>query len=235
MGEKSIKGGEIGRSKRAGVPLARAERLAAQTSSTSGGKGKLALLAGVLGLAVVGVAVFSLSPESTAPTSQTVADSRQAAVTPAAPVTDINPTVAVDPDPAPPASTAPSPAQAAPTVAPVEQRVTQAACITAIEANLLALRDKSLLATSAPWPGKQDEINTLVQYVLDCSDGSIEMIGSMELVGSGLANLLVSWDRFAFTLQLRTVPKPAMMGEDPDEMANTYTETSDRRISFLIR
>ncbi|MBM7069851.1 hypothetical protein [Actibacterium sp. 188UL27-1] len=228
----------VGRSRRAGVPLARANRLAEKTAGKAAPRGMWLLAATLSGAVAIAIVAFGfLASDNASPTTVTEVTSpakAAAAVSSVAASKDTD----VQPDQAPPAEgTAQARVERPPTVK-AEPQIFRAACVTAIEANLLALKEKSQIAASTPWPNKQDEIGTLIQYVLDCPDSSIDMVGSMELIGSGLADLLISWDRFAFTLELRTVPRNALAAveaDDPAARETNYAEDNERRIRFLIR
>lgn len=174
---------------RAGLPLARAQRLAVETQKRAK-RGRASVLYGVslLGVAgLVGLGVMSTTSETVTGTAPSVAT--------AAPVPS-QPTVASAQTPA---TVAPS----APIVVTLPVDPANPTCVQMVETHLNTLYRTS--AEDADWTGRQDAVATLIQAALDCDDTSLKITGSLELAGTNLADIRVRWGREDWTLDLAMV------------------------------
>ena len=238
---------EIGRSNRAGISLARAQRLSESAQSGSGSGVTLRLLATLLlcGAAVMVYFVAADAPESDV--AAAITRTNQALTAEAAPET-----ATAEPDETAAIEVAEQPIDEAPVaepldpkpevVAAVERQAApvryQSACIAAIEAQLDVLAAKSEGAEASAWTDKEEEIGTLMQYVLDCPDAGIEINGNVELVAKDIADLFIRWDRFGRSLKLNTVPPTPWEAEDiiiNDTRYVLNAPAGTQWIQFLIR
>lgn len=240
---------EIGRSNRAGISLARAQRLSESAQSRSGSGVTLRLVATLLlcGAAVMVYLVAADTPEGDVVATNTGADltvestaetdSTEPDETSAIEVAEQTTAQSIDEDPITEAL-----APATDVVAAVERQTSpiryQSACIAAIEAQLDVLAAKSEGAEASTWIDKEAEIGTLMQYVLDCPDAGIEINGNVELVAKGIADLFIRWDRFGRSLKLNTVPPTPWEAEDiiiNDTRYVLNAPAGTQWIQFLIR
>lgn len=205
---------------RAGLPLARAQRLAAEADSRAR-KGKANVLygIGVLGVAaLVGAGMMSREAgfETTANASeQTRAEEPIVAAAPSQPETLPVPKAVAQPE-----------SQTAPVVpASISVDRTQPQCVQAIETRLDALYQ--LGATGKP--GVESAIRGLVQTALDCDNTQLRITGSMELIGTGLADVRVRWGRADWLLDLAMVETADRQATPPAAIIN------DSSVEFVIR
>ena len=199
---------------RAGVPLARAHRLASQAEKTS--KDRSWVLS-FLGLATVGALVaYGIY-------GQSVPSASAAEVRPQA----VQPVVAASaPDPAPDAAPEVTAAQIAPLAPVVEASASAPVCINTIQTKVEALQVSVMIDTDA---AHQDAVAELLQSTLDCESATLRIEGSLELFGSGLAALRVRWDSDVQRLDLAMIDTSAAATDLPVPEAGTQT------IEFVIR
>ncbi len=213
---------------RAGIPLARANRLREQTQILARRPA-----GGVLGLstiAVIGlVAVGTLAPGG-APTAQAkeyiavVRDVIPEPVRTAVLGEDKMQEVATAPSPRQvetqqvrPA-TAPRPTMAKPeTAAVAEVRSGAPYCIRMIDPHLGALT--SDVDGGAPWTELKDDLGRLVQNALDCPEAGVQIVGSLSLAATDIADMRLRWDRAENSLELATVARNG--SERPNPQTNT--------------
>lgn len=230
---------------RAGMPLARAKRLAEQTNKVSFGAPwvyttvGLVAVAGLVGYGLIGgttfapatganVASASVTPRALSTPAPAGTDAPAPTVAATEPQADMPAFAAADPvDPdieaeavaaAEPAATTPE-TEFVPVAAP--------GCIANIEEQLLAL--SSLAASGDPTEADQGALSSLVQSTLDCTDAQLKIAGSLELFGSGLADLRVQWDRTDWSLDLAMIDSAFWSENDQAVTAN------DARVEFVVR
>lgn len=201
-----------GSGQRAGLPLARAQRLAAKVDRQSAAAPRAFLILGFLTVATIGAAaVFPVGgidfgsflnaekaeavPEATA-VSQ-VANDIQAEANVDTPVIidDLNVPVAT-------------------------------ACVQAIESQLAKLQT---VALTKEQPADYRQVGVLVQNAFDCSDASLKIDGSLELLGTGMANLRVQWNRVDRALHLSMIDQSATAPVADPAVAE------GRAIEFVLR
>ncbi len=196
---------------RAGLPLARAQRLAARTGSTSAGGPRAFLALGILSAGAIFAygAMRPVGPAAVPAVFVAAADAAGSAAGAAA-------------------SAAGERAAPAAALAPVEVAAPAAmpACISTIEAQLDVLR---AAAAGTGWSSQQQNVSKLVQDTLDCSDAKLQIDGSLELIGSGLADLRVRWDRADWTLNLAMIELSAAPAATDGGVAD------GQAIEFVIR
>lgn len=207
---------------RAGMPLARAQRLAARTGGTSAATPRAYLALGILSVAaIIGLGAAQGIPPAAGPADATPLPAPVAGVP--APTEEA---------PAPPAATivaAADPASGLVQVAadPAEGTVqaaagpvviaapaaTMAGCVGAIDGRVGLLR----ASAGTGWSAQRDGVLELLQSALDCRDARLEIAGSLELLGSDLADLRVRWNAAERALNLavvdRTATPPAAVAE----------------------
>ena len=205
---------------RAGLPLARAKRLAAETDRQAR-KGRVGVLYGfgLLGVAgLVGLGVMSSEPATQANGSVALATIAQAPAAAAAPsLPDALPVAAPDPTP--------EPDQAVLTSIPVDP--TQPACVQAVETRLDALYQMSRAEADAS--GVEGAMQGLVQAALDCDKTQLRITGSMELIGTNLADIRVRWGRANRLLDLAMVEIADRQAERP------VADIGDDLVEFVVR
>jgi hypothetical protein len=111
--------------------------------------------------------------------------------------------------------------------APPETAKASATCVDKIEEMLVNLRTSA--ETDESWSTQQEELTGLVQATLDCEGAGFRVAGSLELVGSGLADLKVHWDRNSKVLDL------AMIDRVEGSAAKQPAQPDDKAIEFVIR
>lgn len=215
---------------RAGLPLARAQRLAVETRKGAR-KGSTGLLYGVALLGVSALVGFGLvteqaSPPSSAVASQTtlpeqpliaspvgsaIADSAVAATeTASARVPQLEPVAAVQPQ----------------TVSlPIDSN--HPACVQSVETRLNTLHETTV--TKAHWSTQQSALSDLVQSALDCNEARLKIRGSIELIGTNMADVSVRWDRNSWTLDLN------MIDNIEEQAALSAPGITDDAVEFVIR
>jgi hypothetical protein len=193
---------------RAGVPLARAQRLAQKADAKSKqSRSRLPFVSLFLAVVVLGSAGFYYTEiaQKPAPIAAFVApESASAAVAnPSVEVAQINDGSAViDTDIANQEQSIDEvvPFVETPQFAP---RPVLAPCVRTIEQRLQSLYDVD--DQNAEWDVKRRHIRDAVQSVLDCDQATFEVTGDFELASSDLADLQVVWDRSAANLKLTIV------------------------------
>ncbi|PJI91532.1 hypothetical protein BC777_0361 [Yoonia maricola] len=215
---------------RAGVPLARAQRLAEKADAKSrSDKSFLPLISAILGLAVLGTAGYFYSGSGVSPavdaakvsvvSSADTAD--QSAVLNASPLEEtVERTVAAVPE-KPEAVVA----NVDPT-APLAPRPALAPCVQSVEQQLFSLHNAN--DQGAVWDVKRQHIRDAVQSVLDCDVASFDLTGDFELAASDLADLQINWDRSAANLKLTVVDSVAPAAQDV-----AYTDDG-QPIAFIV-
>lgn len=215
---------------RAGLPLARAQRLAVETKEAAH-KGSAGLLYGVSLLGVSALVGFGLvteqdsAPASVAanqttlpeqpfiesPIGYAIADSAVGAAKIAtASVSQLEPVAAVEPQ----------------TVfLPVDS--SHPACVQSVEARLNTLHKATL--SEAHWSKQQSALSDLVQSALDCNEARLKIRGSIELIGTNMADVSVRWDRNSWTLDLN------MIDNIEEQAALTTPGITDDAVEFVIR
>jgi len=232
--------------KRAGLPLARARRLAENAESKMGRGPSVVVATGLLSVAaIVAVGVMpgntarnldidsvaavtdqasvpapnssrrpvqrpEITAEVTTPKPAETAD--QATEIPANPTAQAPVTVSVDP-----------PAQPVPEVeAAVEANSTSTDpyCIQMIRAKVVSLQADTHAGSG--WDSHQHNVSQLVQSTLDCSHAGLQVTGSLELAGTGIADLRVRWNLDSWTLDLAVVDSNTpeadlQLAGDPDQ------------------
>lgn len=166
---------------RVGVPLARAQRLAAR-STTPQGKPRLpAILIGVAFTGLVAAGILAprhiSDPSVPADNLAAVADTALAS----SEFADLPPLAAPQPT----------------------SRARFVPCVGRIENQLRVLAGP----TASPDGGAEpsDQLSSLVQSTLDCREAGLEIQGSLELVTAGIADLRVRWDRDTSRLYLSVI------------------------------
>jgi hypothetical protein len=231
---------------RAGMTVARAQRLAAKTGE---GRSRGPQVYAVIGAAVVvGMAAYGILGAGQQGSNAELA---VAAVGPAvdpvvapqieasAATTDAPETVAVNlaPEVSAPEAPAPMPTGVVATAtdldAATEARPTDLAsastteCINRVEGMLKTLH--ASVSTDESWAKQQQGVTDLVQATLDCEDAGFQVAGSLELLGSGLADLKVAWDRDQKVLAL------AMIDRSDLTVTETTAVLDENTIQFVIR
>lgn len=223
--------------RRAGLPLARAQRLAAETERRAG-KGRAGVYGAVGVLSVAGLVVFGLMSDAS--------NDRSAAVTPS--VASVAPPLVAEPrqsastaavipsesTPTPQVPVASSTARDTVSGAAEPMRLTSVpvnasnpACVQAVETRLSALYQVSDKGNE--WAGLEEAIGNLVQAALDCDDAQLRITGSMELAGTDLADIRVAWEREDWLLDLEMVDFADRTAALPAAKIN------EERIEFVIR
>ncbi|SFI52851.1 hypothetical protein [Jannaschia pohangensis] len=234
----------VGVSARGGVHSSRARRLSDRVEQNSGSKGFGAVPLS-LGAVIVAIGAVSFLSLRSDPAVDSAADTPIAAVSIETPALDATPspvaeieieaptqdvalieaspdTPAASDDPVEVVATA-SVTEATPEAAPLRNFTTSTiACVAAVEFNLMAMeRGRSTATVSADWSSRQQQVTDLVQKVLDCPQAGFQVVGSLQLLEVGLADLEVIWDRDTAQLELRTVARasldPARPTQDPAE------------------
>jgi hypothetical protein len=231
---------------RAGMTVARARRLAARTGESRSRTSQVYAVIGavvVAGMAAYGILgagqqgtdadlVVAAVGSAAEPAASTKTDN--AAATANAPETMA---VTLAPEVNAPEATAPMPTELATAatslepateVQPVDRAsISTAECINRVEGMLKTLH--AAVSTDESWAKQQQGVTELVQATLDCEDAGFQIAGSLELLGSGLADLKVAWDRDQKVLALAMIDRSEL----------TVTETSavldENTIQFVIR
>lgn len=239
MADKRQIDGAPGR--RAGMPLARAQRLVEHTNEARGGMSKAIVGLGIVSVgtligvglmegersganAAVGDAAIASAPQPAAPGTPPV-EQEAIATLPAAPEADPLPMSAPDPAPSSQSEGTVVASLEEPAVAAIEPSGPY--CIQVIETQLLDLRASA--ANDAAWDAKQDDVAQLVQSALDCREAGLEITGSLELIDTPVADLKVTWDRDAWSLALVMIDSAEPTDPTPSE------SDSGRSIEFVVR
>ncbi|NNE89049.1 MAG: hypothetical protein HKN27_13320 [Silicimonas sp.] len=206
---------------RAGVPLARAQRLS-QKAVAKGESGKLPVLPIIV--AAIGFSGFvgytSVSAFRTTDEPAVVVEQK---TQPAKPAFVATPVTA----PAKVAEDVPWSAQASSKVVPVSVvRPRLAPCLASIEFRLRLLQTAN--ANNEPWSAKKDYIQSVAQSVLDCDQATIQLDGAVELAASDFADLRVRWDRNAAVLDLTIVDSV------PADMYQVAFSDDGQPVEFLV-
>lgn len=209
---------------RAGVPLARAQRLAQKADAKNQQSGSRLPLVGLfVVVALLGGAGFYYTemPQEPAPVVATTAPAPVAAA-----VAQINDdVVAIDTGVATQEQSTDVAAglDQTPVLAP---RPVLAPCVRTIEQRLLSLHDAD--NQNMEWNVKRQRIRDTVQSVLDCELADFDLTGDFELASSDLADLQVVWDRSAANLKLTIVDSIALSADQ-----TVYTDDG-QPIAFLV-
>ncbi|MEM9973940.1 MAG: hypothetical protein AAF771_07135 [Pseudomonadota bacterium] len=244
---------------RAGVPLARAQRLAKATKSASFGTPwvytAIGLLsaAGLAGYGVIAGSGATSRPAGTVTTAELANEqvpnssgalaslsdgaargfsdlaSETGAAVPSPGLNTIANVDAREVDTG--SSTAPSSQLAPPAevvrVSTVFEPVTGPSCIAEVERNILGL--SNLMDVDEPLEEQKGALAALVQSTLDCQDARLQIAGSLELFGSGLADLRVHWDRSGWNLDL------AMVDSTFGPSGAQSMKADDALVEFVVR
>jgi hypothetical protein len=228
---------------RAGMSMARAERLVAKTQTRANKSSRVFValgLATVAGMTAYGV----LGAKGNGPAQGMQA---YAASEPDVAIAPVPATVEMSAQPTLPAGTAEVeatlamvrdadlagadvPVDAIPETsppAPAENTIASAECVDVIEGLLVSLRTSA--AADGSWTTQQDGLTRLVQATLDCEGAGFRIAGSLELVGSGIADLKVHWDREGKVLDL------AMIDRTEGSVVEEAAVLDDTSIQFVIR
>ncbi|MEL6585407.1 MAG: hypothetical protein AAFY65_02535 [Pseudomonadota bacterium] len=172
---------------RAGMPLARAQRISARADTTRSTRSRPLIGLALVGAGAVTAILFAADP---APDQPAMAGSAPVASAPAAapPSEEGVPTQVVE--------TAAVPARP-------RTRALVVPCVYDIEQSFEALH---LLAAQSPdWDIRRDGIATLMQHAVDCGAASLNVTGSLELAMTDIADLRIRWDRKAARLDLAVI------------------------------
>lgn len=215
---------------RAGLPLARAQRLAAETQKRAG-KGSASLLYGLALLGVSGLVGFGLFTEqSSVPSSvvatQTALPEQPLIASPTAPaMAEVSVPVAEI------VSAAVKPLEmeksAEPQAVSLPINSSHPACVQSVETRLNILHETTV--SNAHWSKQQSTLSDLVQSVLDCNETRLKIRGSMELIGTDMADVRVRWDLKNWTLDLN------MIDNIEQHPALSTSDTTDGTVEFVIR
>lgn len=232
--------------KRAGLPLARANRLA-ESAEAKKGRGPTFIVATGL-LTVAAIVSLGVTPGNTALDKFfNISDSSGAA-----PVLDVSkrPIARAEPvaEPAPvmeqtTAAAVEAPVETASVVEAIEPPAESAKegrllamvgdnsndpyCIQRIESRLVSLH--AATRSGPEWNNRVNDVSQLVQTTLDCSHAGLQVIGSLELAGTGIADLRVSWNLETWTLDLAVVDST---NRDADLQV---ASASDQSIEFVVQ
>ena len=205
---------------RAGVPLARAQRLKKQANANKSGRGPLI---GVGVALLAGLAAFAALGPGTEPEATVTAAVEQ----PEAPVT-----AAVEQ----PVEPAEAPARAAaiatePVLSPAATSVPRDTalprCIAGIETQLNDVFAQR--GDDHAWPVKQQGLSSLVQAGLNCELAMVEMIGSFDVAQSELGSVHVKWNRDTRALRIAVVDSNTRANYPP------IMDENDRPIAFIVK
>ena len=187
---------------RAGMPLARAQRLTDRAGETQRKPKSPWIFAAILAVAVAGGGIYVLIEQ--AQLRDIPADAATSIAAPTVPAT-IEPTQS----PASSQSTTGTTATGGTALAP---RPALSRCMAQIESHLTALQTAS--ATAQPWDTKRTHIRSAAQTALNCDTAGVTFEGDFELAASDFADLQVTWDRatgrLAFTI-VDSVPPGARL------------------------
>ncbi|SFS15312.1 hypothetical protein [Yoonia litorea] len=220
---------------RAGVPLARAQRLAKQAEARSANRKSAApAVVGILAVTLLGIGGYFYS--SGAPSAAAALGDAQegGAVSPIIQEPENTQAVALNdtavPEPvAAPFATEPATAVVAPAIQTVPERQVFAPrpvlppCVNAVERHLTNLYRADVTGTQ--WDTKRQHIRDTVQAVLDCELATFTLDGDFDLAATALADLQVSWNRSAASLSLAVIEStgnkvtPAVLTEDGQPIA----------------
>lgn len=231
---------QVGR--RAGVSLARAQRLAGKTSSAGTTPSRVYVSLGILAIGgFVGYGLYASENTSEHPILQAgAAEVTEAPVSGSAPnalaLALSTPPAMADTSSEPLPSPELQPIEEALEVAdtpdspiPADSEVVVALpdCVQSIEDKVASLR--SATSGDDAWAAQQGNVAALVQATLDCSHAQLEIAGSLELLGTDLADLRISWDREDWNLDLAMIDGLGQLEAGPDPASDATT------IQFVIR
>ncbi|MEO0918325.1 MAG: hypothetical protein AAFY31_15290 [Pseudomonadota bacterium] len=215
---------------RAGLPLARAQRLTAETQKRAR-KGSAGLLYGVGILGVAGLVAFGVSSEQNSTSTQTAAIQTPLPEQPAIGAADATPPSVTSAQTAGVVQAAVPSSEAAlaasPTVTSLPIDVSHPACVQSVETRLNTLHE--MTANQTHWSQQQNALSDLVQAALDCNDTRLKIVGSIELIGTNMADVRVRWDRNNWTLDLN------MIDNIEQQAALSATGITDDAVEFVIR
>ncbi len=211
---------------RAGLPLARAQRLTAETQKRAR-RGGTGVLYGIGIFSVAGLVGFGVMTGQ-APDPVQVASLQTSASDAAfdAPTTITASDTVVDAI----ASVADAPNEFVPeapvtTSIPIDQN--DPACVRSVETRLNSLHEMAV--TDVHWSRQQDALSNLVQAALDCSETRLKIVGSIELIGTDMADVRVRWDRNNWTLDLN------MIDNIEQQSALASPGITEQAVEFVIR
>lgn len=221
---------QVGR--RAGVSLARAQRLAGKTSTADSVAPRLYVGVGALAIVgLVGYGIYEGTQASAAPDSNLIASistGTPADVTaPIAGAASSAPAYALVEGAEAVVSPTSAPVPDAPVAQPREIVAAVPGCVETIERKIDVIR--SAAAGENDWNVQQENVTALVQATLDCSDAQLEIAGSLELLGTDLADLRIRWDREDWNLDLAMIDGADLPGEE------AAADPEAKTIQFVIR
>lgn len=216
---------------RAGVPLARAQRLNEKATAQADRGPSTALPVAISGIALIGVLAFFTMGQSSSPSDVSVTP--VGAVKATAQELPQDPTPEIAPAPLETASVAvpdvmrfASAVDAAAEAPAQSARPRLAPCIETIEVTLRRL--EAVNAQGLDWEAKQLHIQDMAQAGLNCHLAIVQLDGDVELAKSDLADLRVRWDRDSAVLELTIVDS---FGDDLHKVA--YTDDG-QPIEFIV-
>lgn len=205
---------------RAGLPLARAQRLHAQTARI--GRFSALRTTAVSLVAIGAVVVFGAFPAASArvqsvilaasngtPLAQLAGDLVQ-------PLPQDAPTEVASAEPVVTEDIAPE-------AILFDANADAPACIVGIEQALADMVSRA----DASWSDNQETIDAIVQRGVDCPQAGVRIAGSLELAQTGFADLRLQWDRATWVINLTTVD-PTL--SSPDDIIVT-----DRSLEIVFR
>ncbi|WP_299890466.1 hypothetical protein [uncultured Ruegeria sp.] len=237
--------------KRAGLPLARANRLAETAEAKRGRAPSMIVATGLLTVAaIVSVGVMpantalstafdALHGEAVSTSLETPKRPKQrphntventplnpetvteTAATPSATDMDLLPDVIAKTEP-PAQPVLEEPVQVVASINPAAPY-----CIQMIQSRVAALH--YVTQTASDWDSRQQDVSRLVQSTLDCSQAGLQIAGSLELAGTGIADLRVRWNLETWTLHLAVVD--SAYSESGVQLAGV----SDQSIEFVVQ
>ena len=225
---------ETGTRGRAGMSLARAQRLSTKADAQSSGKGApTSLIAAVAVLALGGIGYFALYGGTAAEAPATIANVLPAPGTQI--VADVPVTASAQVFPA--VAEAPAPVTAdpatdlavAPVAAPLQvfaPRPAMTACLAQVEQHLRDLR--ATVQNNVPWEGRRGGIRAAAQAALDCPEARLTFNGDFELAATDLADLHVTWDRGTSVLTFTIVDSV------PPEEAQVVLTDDGQPFDFIV-
>lgn len=98
-------------------------------------------------------------------------------------------------------------------------------CIRMIETHLGALGSSS--SEDTPWTDLRSDLGRLVQNALDCPDAGVQIVGSLALASTDIADMRLRWDRSEQVLELATVAR--------NESAGSATSVNPQVLELVFR
>ncbi|MEL6839821.1 MAG: hypothetical protein AAFP85_11060 [Pseudomonadota bacterium] len=202
---------EDGARNRAGMPLARAQRLSDKAASKERSTSSSTLLVVLAIVATIGGGVVFVNSSAQAPEAAvqdiTIAALPQVTGDTNAVISDVQTASAETPPPTQaPVDITEEPA---PSFAP---RPTLSPCFERVEDHLTALYRADI--QSLAWEVKRDRIRAAAQTALNCEGAGVSFAGDFELTATDFADLRVQWDRTAGHLAFTIVDSMAPEASD---------------------